>query len=91
MFYVYVLKSLKDHMYYFGQSNNPEKRLKLHNSGKVKSTKYRRPFILIGYKTFKTRNEARWFEYQIKHHSDRKKKFLKDLNSVEKGHKPAGN
>lgn len=80
MYFVYALKSLKDNKYYFGQTDNVTKRVNLHNSGKVRSTKTRRPFVLIGYKTFKTRNEARWFEYNLKHHSDKKKKFLKDIN-----------
>jgi putative endonuclease len=79
MFYVYILKSLKDGRFYFGQTNNVDKRLKQHNQGKVKSTRYRRPFKLVGNKKFKTRNEARWFEYNLKHHSDKKYKFLKEL------------
>ena len=32
--------------------------------------------MLIGYKEFKTRNEARWLEYNLKHHSDKKHKFI---------------
>lgn len=79
MHYVYTLKSLKDGNYYIGQTNNPEKRTRLHNSGKVHSTKNRRPLVLVGYKSFKTRNETRWFEYNVKKHGDRKKKFLKEL------------
>ena len=81
MHYVYVLKSLKDGKLYIGQTNNVARRLKLHNSGKVKSTRVRRPFELIGYKAFRTKNEARWIEYNLKHHSDKKKKFIKDLIS----------
>ena len=72
MYYVYALRSLKDGKYYFGQSHDPVKSAKLHNSGKVKSTRLRKPFLLVGYKNFKTRNEARWFEYLLKKHGDRK-------------------
>ena len=79
MYYVYVLKSLKDSRYYFGQTKNIEKRVDLHNSGKVMSTKHRRPLVLVGYKAFDTRNEARWIEYNIKHHSDKKNRFIRDL------------
>lgn len=79
MYYVYLLKSLKDGKYYIGQTNDVKKRLTLHNQGNVLSTKARKPFMLIGYKEFKTRNEARWYEYEVKHHSDKKKKFIKDL------------
>ena len=46
-FYVYVLKSLKDGMFYTGYTNNLNKRLIDHNTGKVASTKQRKPFVLI--------------------------------------------
>ncbi|TSC88002.1 MAG: putative endonuclease [Microgenomates group bacterium Gr01-1014_5] len=78
-FSVYLLKSLKDGKFYIGQTDNIERRLNEHNSGFNISTKYRRPFSLIGYKTFKTQKEARWYEYEVKHHSDKKKKFIVDL------------
>lgn len=81
MFYVYLLKSLKDNNYYIGQTNNVERRLSVHNLGQVQSTKYRRPFKLVGYQPYDTRNEARWVEYNLKNHSDKKKKFIKQLES----------
>ena len=41
MWRVYIIKS-KDHdWYYIGMSQNPFDRLKYHNSGKVRSTKYK--------------------------------------------------
>lgn len=49
MYYVYVLKSKKDLNYYIGYTGDIEKRFIEHNSGKVKSTKYRRPFNLVYY------------------------------------------
>lgn len=48
-YYVYVLKSLKDNNLYIGYTKNLEKRIKEHSSGKVFSTKYRLPFVLIYY------------------------------------------
>ena len=78
-YYVYLLKSLKDGNYYIGQTNNIQKRLKEHNNGKVRSTKNRVPFILVGYEIYKTRNEARWREYELKHWPRRKSKFIKKL------------
>ena len=78
-YFVYLLKSLKDKKYYIGQTHDIEKRLKEHNDGKVISTKSRRPLILIGYEEHKNQNKARWAEYQYKHHSDKKKKFIEKL------------
>ena len=78
-YYIYLIKSLKDNHYYIGQTNNLEKRLAQHNSGKVKSTSKRRPFKLIGYKVFYQRNEARWEEYQLKKSAWKRKKLIKEL------------
>ncbi len=47
MHIVYVLKSLKDNNLYIGCTSNFDKRLDYHNTGKVDSTKNRRPFILV--------------------------------------------
>jgi len=43
MHYVYVLKSLKDKMFYVGRTGNLKERLKDHCAGRVDSTKDRRP------------------------------------------------
>ncbi len=58
MFYSYILKSLKDGKYYYGSCGDLVKRLQVHNSGKVKSTKGRRPFEMIYSEKFETRSEA---------------------------------
>lgn len=46
-FYVYVLQSKKDKLFYTGYTNDLRKRFKEHNNGKVKSTIKRYPFDLI--------------------------------------------
>lgn len=46
-YYVYVLHSSKDNNFYVGYTNDIKKRVVEHNSGKVKSTKFRRPLKLI--------------------------------------------
>gem|GEM_PF-255342 len=46
VYYSYLLKSLKDGRYYYGSTEDVTKRLIKHNSGQVKSTKGRRPFII---------------------------------------------
>lgn len=66
MFFVYLLKSLKDGKYYIGQTDNIQRRFEEHNSGKSRSTKNRKPFILMGYEVYQTRNDARFREYQLK-------------------------
>jgi putative endonuclease len=81
MYYVYLLQSEKDFNYYVGQTDNIKKRLEEHKNGLVKSTKHRRPLKLVGYDTYETRNEARWREYQLKKHGDKKKKFIEKLAS----------
>lgn len=78
-FVAYLLKSEKDGRYYIGQTTDLPRRLKMHNNGEVKSTKNRRPLILLGYKTFSTSEDARYFEYQLKHHSDRKRNFIAEV------------
>lgn len=43
---------------YVGCTNDLKKRLELHNSGKVSSTKHRRPFELIYYEVFVDKQDA---------------------------------
>jgi len=57
-YYVYVLKSQKNGDLYIGSTDNVENRFRLHNSGKVKSTKGYRPWLLLEYKTCSNRPEA---------------------------------
>jgi len=66
MYFVYILKSLKDEGYYIGQTDNLEKRLEKHNKGQVRSTKNRIPFVLAKREIFSTRGEARKRENYLK-------------------------
>ena len=66
MYFTYILKSLKDFRYYYGSCENVEVRLKIHNAGKVKSTKSRMPFIVHYFEVFLTRAEAQKREYFFK-------------------------
>ena len=66
MYFVYILKSLKDSGYYIGQTENLDDRIKKHNNGQVKSTRSRIPFILIRKESFSTRSEARKRENYLK-------------------------
>jgi putative endonuclease len=58
MYYVYILRSLKDRKLYIGKSNNLKRRFSDHNAGRVISTKKRKPFELIFYEAFKNKTDA---------------------------------
>ena len=64
--YVYILRSLKDHGYYVGESADVEARLKFHNAGLQRSTKGRVPFTLILTETFPDKTCALKREKEIK-------------------------
>ena len=66
MYYIYVLRSLKDRSFYTGFTNDIEKRLSEHNSGLSRSTKYRIPFELIYYEACRNRKDALHREKYLK-------------------------
>jgi putative endonuclease len=66
MFYLYILKSKKDKNLYIGSTNDLKKRLSLHNSGKVFSTKLRFPLELVYYEAYKSGKDARKREKNLK-------------------------
>lgn len=78
MYYVYVLRSLKDGNLYIGQTGNLEKRFSEHNSGLCKSTKSRKPFKLVYCEEYQTRSEAMRREKELKSSKERAriKEFL---------------
>lgn len=68
MFYVYILKSKKDNKCYIGSTNDLKNRLKLHNTGKVFSTKFRLPLTLVYYEAFLAEKDARRREQTLKNY-----------------------
>ena len=66
MIYVYILKSELDEGFYIGITKDIKKRIIKHNSGGVRSTKNRRPFIVIKIEEYNTYSEARKREIEIK-------------------------
>ena len=52
------MKSQKDNGFYYGSTEDIETRIKKHNSGKVKSTKHRIPFVLHYIENFESRAGA---------------------------------
>ena len=66
MFYVYVLRSKKDHLLYVGSTKDLKKRFQQHNLGQVFSTKSRLPFELLYYEAYKSEGDARHRESNLK-------------------------
>ena len=66
MFYIYILRSKKDNKLYIGSTNNLKRRFAEHNNGKVFSTKSRFPFELIYYEAYKSENDVRKRESNLK-------------------------
>ena len=73
MFTVYILLSQKDNKRYIGFTHDLQRRIREHNSGKVTSTKNRRPLNLIYSEIFDSKTEAINREREIK---SKKGKFI---------------
>jgi putative endonuclease len=58
MYYTYVLHSLRDQKRYIGSTDSLIRRVDEHNNGLVKSTKNRRPLVLIYSEEFHSKTEA---------------------------------
>ncbi|MBI5071534.1 GIY-YIG nuclease family protein [Candidatus Falkowbacteria bacterium] len=69
MFYVYILKSIKDGNLYTGSTDDLKHRFLEHNGGFVKSTKSRRPFKLVYYEAYGAEEDARLRESRLKQRS----------------------
>ena len=76
MNYTYIVRC-KDGTLYTGWTNNLERRMKIHNSGKgAKYTRSRGPVKLVYYEIFETKKEAMKREYKIKRMSKCEKERL---------------
>lgn len=81
VYYVYVLRSLKDGRLYKGMTKDIKARLRTHNAGKVFATKGFRPWILIYSEGYSHLAEALSREKQLKSGAGRE--FLASLNLKE--------
>lgn len=80
-YYVYILKSRCYNKTYIGYTNNLERRLKEHNSGKSVFTSKFVPWEIIYYEEFDNELEARNKEKYYKSTSGRRRlKFLLNKN-----------
>jgi putative endonuclease len=77
MYYVYALKSLRRNYIYVGITDNLDRRLNEHNSGRNKTTKPYKPFEILYIEKVVNREIAREREKKLK--SGYGKEFLKNL------------
>ncbi len=66
MYYLYILRSEKSGTYYVGISENPENRLKYHNTIEKGFTARYRPWVLVFSQTFQDKGGAAAAEKMIK-------------------------
>ena len=69
MYYVQILKSLKDNELYLKYTNNLLRKIKEHNSKLNTSTKFRTPLKLIYYEAYHNRQDATKHESNLKLHT----------------------
>jgi len=58
MHFVYILQSEKDKALYVGYTNDLRNRIKMHNLGRVFSTKPRKPFTIVYYEAHRNKDDA---------------------------------
>jgi len=66
MYYVYILRSKTDKYFYVGYTIDLKRRLKMHNDGKVTSTRNRIPFELVYYEACVNQKDALQREKYLK-------------------------
>ena len=71
MYFTYILLSQRNGDLYVGSTENVENRFRMHNSGRVRSTKANRPWKLLETKSFETRSETMIHEKFLKNHQQK--------------------
>jgi putative endonuclease len=66
MNYFYVPESEADQSWYYGSTSDLVARLKMHNAGRVKSTKSKKPYKVIYYEAYSSLKLAKRREQNIK-------------------------
>ena len=75
MYYTYVLYSLRDGRWYTGATSNLSERVRDHETGRVRSTRHRRPFRLVDDEACLSEPDARRRERYWK--SGRGKRYIR--------------
>ena len=86
MYYVYILKSMKDAQLYIGVTDDLRRRFQEHTDGKTKSTAYRRPLKLVYYEAYLSWKDAEIREKRLKQfakgYAQLKKRILNSINEA---------
>ena len=80
MYYVYILRSVKDGSNYVGSTRNVKERLERHNEGRSRYTKNKRPWELVYVEEHPNRSSAVKREQEIK--KQKRKAYIEDLVST---------
>jgi putative endonuclease len=86
MYYIYILQSeINKNKIYVGFTNNLKRRFFEHNIGKNYSTKKDKPYRIVYYEAFLSKQDALDREHKLKHHGSvighLKKRIQKSLTS----------
>jgi len=73
------MKSKKDSELYIGSTNDLKRRVQEHNTGKVFSTKSRRPFCLLYFEAYLAEDDARKREASLKLRGQARSHLLKRM------------
>ena len=68
---MYILRSLKNDTFYIGSTNDIDRRIIQHNTGKSIYTSEVMPFEIVFKQSFPTLKEARKAEYWLKRQKDK--------------------
>ena len=79
MYYVYILQSINHSHVYTGSTNDLRDRFKLHNAGKVFSSKRYIPWKLIYYEAYNSEKLARIREKNLKYNGNAMRELKKRI------------
>ena len=85
MFFVYILQSKKDKKLYIGYTGDLKRRFKEHNLGLVNSTRPRKPFHLIYYEAYTSKQNALKREHNLKLQSNALIQLKRRINDCFEG------
>ena len=78
-FWVYGIQSELSGRIYIGQTDSLPRRIGGHNAGGVKSTENQRPWKILAFEIFKSRNNARWRENCLKKSRGKREKWINEM------------